>query len=369
MDILPIYLPQPLYILIVAIVACVAGAILGRLLMSFIKWLVKTNPKTLEHVDTKRLHAPLYTVLPVLAVFVAVRAVAPELMNGPVMTAIVKITSVALIYWLALRIIDILSKAMGRRYDITVSDNLRARSIHTQISVIKSIASFLIFLIALAAIFLMFDTLRGIGVSLLASAGVAGLVVGLAAQKTLGNLFAGIQIAFTQPIRLEDVVVVENEWGRVEEITLTYVVIRIWDLRRLVLPISYFLEKPFQNWTRQSADIIGAVEIFADYTMPIEPLREKLTELLKGNALWDQKTQGIQVTDCTADVIKIRILVSSADSSASWDLRCYVREAMVQFIQTEYPQCLPKTRAALESLHDDDHRDNQPAGRPPEALP
>ncbi len=360
---LPFYLPDSARLILIVLAAGIAGAIAGRLLMSVAKWLAKQNSKVFGHVNLARLSAPLYIVMPVLAVFIAIRAMAPEIMATPVFSGIVKVASVALLYWLVMRIIDIVTVAISRRYDMSVADNLRARRVRTQIMVIKSIANFIVFLLALAAVFLMFDTLRGLGVSLLASAGVAGLAIGFAAQKTLGNLLAGIQIAFTQPIRLEDAVVVENEWGWVEEITLTYVIIRLWDLRRLVLPISYFIEKPFQNWTRTSASIIGTVELYADYTLPIDPLREKLVALLETTNLWDKQVQVVQVTDCDKDVIKIRILVSAANSPTAWDLRCFVREQMIRFIQDTYPQCLPKTRAALESAHD--NRDQRPAGPAP----
>jgi small-conductance mechanosensitive channel len=360
---LPVYLPDSVRLILIAIAAAIAGAVIGRLLMSLAKWLVKREPKIFGQINLVRLATPLYIVMPVLAVFIALRTAAPQVMATPVFSAIVKVATVGLLYWLTIRIIDIVTVAISRRYDISVADNLRARRVRTQIMVIKSIANVIVFLLALSAVFLMFDTLRGLGVSLLASAGVAGLAIGFAAQKTLGNLLAGIQIAFTQPIRLEDAVVVENEWGWVEEITLTYVVIRLWDWRRLVLPISYFIEKPFQNWTRTSGSIIGTVELFADYTLPIDPLRERLVALLGTTDLWDKQVQVVQVSDCDKDVIKVRILVSAINSPTAWDLRCLVREQMIRFIQETYPQCLPKTRASLDSPHD--NRDQQPSGRAP----
>jgi len=356
-------LPNGVRLSLIAVTAAIAGAVAGRLLMSLAKWLARREPKIFGHVNLVRLATPLYIVLPVLSAFIALRMAAPEIMAAPVFSGIVKVASVALLYWLVMRIIDIVSIAVSRRYDMSVADNLRARRVRTQITVIKSIANVIVFLLALSTVFLMFDTLRGLGVSLLASAGVAGLAIGFAAQKTLGNLLAGIQIAFTQPIRLEDAVVVENEWGWVEEITLTYVVIRLWDWRRLVLPISYFIEKPIQNWTRTSASLIGTVELFADYTLPIDPLRERLVALLATTDLWDKRVQVVQVTDCDKDVIKVRILVSAVNSPTAFDLRCLVREQMIRFIQETYPQCLPKTRAALENSHD--NRDRRSAGPAP----
>lgn len=325
----------------------VVGLVLARIVMGLARWVLKQTPQIAAYFNVKRLRPPLFTALPVLTVFVTLRFFMPDSLDDPAFIGLIKVSSVALIYWLVIRIIDITSTAITRRYDITVRDNLRARQIHTRISVIRRILLFLVFVLALAAVFLMFEQLRTLGVSLLASAGIAGVVIGFAAQKTLGNLLAGIQIALTQPIRLEDAIVVENEWGWVEEITLTYVVLRLWDMRRLVLPISYFIEKPFQNWTRTSADIIGTVELYADYTLPVAPLRTKLKAILAGTTLWDGKTQVVQVTECDKAVMKIRILVSAGDSPTAWDLRCLVREQMIAFIHSEYPQCLPRTRADM----------------------
>jgi small-conductance mechanosensitive channel len=195
---------------------------------------------------------------------------------------------------------------------------------------------------------MLFESVRSVGVSIFASAGIAGLIIGLAAQKALGSILAGLQIAITQPIRLDDVVIVENEWGWIEEINLTYVVVRIWDKRRLVVPSTYFLDRPFQNWTRTSADILGTVFIYTDYTIPFEPLRQELTRLLESNPNWDGKVNVLQVTDSKENTLEIRALMSSPTSPQAWDLRVYVREKLVEFIQREYPQCLPRTRVALQ---------------------
>ena len=212
----------------------------------------------------------------------------------------------------------------------------------------RQVVLFVIVILTIAVTLMMFEPLRGIGVSMLASAGIAGLIIGLSAQKVLGNLLAGIQIAITQPIRLDDVVIVENEWGWIEEITLTYVLVKIWDLRRLVVPISYFIEKPFQNWTRTSADILGTVFIYADYTIPIGKLREELTRILQSTDLWDGKVNGLQVTDAKENTLELRALMSAIDSPKAWDLRCLVRERLITFVQEHYPQCLPKYRAELK---------------------
>jgi small-conductance mechanosensitive channel len=231
---------------------------------------------------------------------------------------------------------------------VNVSDNLRARAIHTQFGIVRKIAIVVIGVFALATVLMSFEEFRQLGAGILASAGLAGLVIGFAAQKTLGNLLAGIQIAITQPIRIDDVVVVEGEWGRIEEITLTYVVVRIWDLRRLVLPIGYFLEQPFQNWTRVSADVLGTVYLVVDYTVPVDEIRAQLERIVRESNLWDRKVCGVQVTGASEHGIEVRALVSAADSSKAWDLRCEVREKLIAFLQQNYPGSLPRVRAEIQ---------------------
>jgi small-conductance mechanosensitive channel len=192
-----------------------------------------------------------------------------------------------------------------------------------------------------------FDKVRQLGTTLLASAGIVGIIVGLAAQKSISTLFAGIQLAITQPIRIDDVVIVENEWGRIEEISLTYVVVRIWDLRRLIVPITYFLEKPFQNWTRISADLLGTVFLYVDYTVPVEAVRSELKSILENSKLWDGRVCVLQVTNASERTVELRALMSAADSSSAWELRCEVREKLIAFIRQNYPDALPKVRAEL----------------------
>ncbi|MEP5254911.1 MAG: mechanosensitive ion channel domain-containing protein [Winogradskyella arenosi] len=235
-----------------------------------------------------------------------------------------------------------------KRYDINAEDNLEARKMYTQINLLEKIIIFIIGLFAVGFILLSFDSIKKIGYGIFASAGLAGIIIGLSAQKVVGALLAGIQIAFTQPFRIDDAVVVENEWGWIEEINLTYVVIRLWDKRRLVLPSTYFLENPFQNWTRTSADIIGSVFLHTDYHVPFDELREALTTILENSPLWDKQVNVLQVTDSKADSVEIRILVSAKNSPTAWDLRVHVREKMIDFIQKNYPQSLPRTRVYLE---------------------
>jgi small-conductance mechanosensitive channel len=192
-----------------------------------------------------------------------------------------------------------------------------------------------------------FESVRKYGATLLTSAGVAGIIIGFAAQKTIANLLAGFQIAFTQPIKIDDAVIVEGEWGWIEEINLTYVVVKIWDLRRLILPITYFTEKSFQNWTRTSAQILGSVFLYTDYALPVDALRKKFDRVLENSDLWDGEAKSVQVTESSEHTMTIRLLMTAKNSPTAWDLRCLVREELISFIQQEYPDCLPRTRAEL----------------------
>ncbi|MBR8537243.1 mechanosensitive ion channel [Carboxylicivirga sediminis] len=250
--------------------------------------------------------------------------------------------------WLLIEVVSKLKFYLLRRFDITQEDNLKSRKLHTQINLLEKVIVFLILLIGLGLILMSIDSIREIGIGIFASAGVVGIIIGLSAQKIVGALLAGIQIAITQPFRVDDAVLVENEWGWIEEINLTYIVVRIWDKRRLVLPSTYFLEKPFQNWTRTTADIIGSVFIYTDYTISFDALRTELTRLLESTELWDKKVNVLQVTDAKQSTLEIRILVSAKNSPTAWDLRVFIREKMIEFIQRNYPQSLPKTRVMLE---------------------
>jgi small-conductance mechanosensitive channel len=272
------------------------------------------------------------------------------LLGLPVVYASVlsKLTSIILIVAVAVllcRAVSIAQSVILTRYDLTVSDNLRARKVYTQLHVINRVVYVMIGLVAVAAILMLFQEVRHVGTSLLASAGIVGIIGGFAAQKTLANLFAGFQIALAQPVRQDDVVVVEGEWGRVEEITLTYVIVHIWDDRRLVLPLSYFIEKPFQNWTRTSADIMGSVFVWVDYTFPVEEGRKALKAIIEASPLWDRRFWNLQVSDATEKTMQLRVLATSSDSSRSWDLRCEIREKFIAYIQLNHPGGLPRFRA------------------------
>ncbi|PKQ61300.1 mechanosensitive ion channel protein MscS [Labilibaculum manganireducens] len=249
--------------------------------------------------------------------------------------------------WLIIEVIRRIKTMFLKRFDISKEDNLTSRKLHTQFNILEKVLVFIIVLSATGLILLSFENIRKIGIGIFASAGLAGVIIGISAQKVVGTLLAGIQIAITQPFRIDDAVLVENEWGWIEEINLTYVVVRLWDQRRLVLPSTYFLEKPFQNWTRNNADIIGSVFLYTDYTIPFDALRKELTNLLTKSNLWDKKVNVLQVTDSKENTLEIRILVSAKNSPTAWDLRVYIREKMIEFIQNNYPNSLPKTRITI----------------------
>lgn len=252
---------------------------------------------------------------------------------------------IALVAWIAKTALHIWTTVYLRRFKLDAEDNLLARKHVTQTRILRRVCEILIVVVAFSAVLMTFDGVRQYGVSLLASAGAAGLVAGLALQPFLKNVFAGIQLAVTQPIRIDDALLVEGEWGNVEEITSTYVVIRLWDWRRLILPLSYFIEKPFQNWTRENAALIGTVMLYLDYEAPVEEIRSKVQEIALNSKLWDGKVANVQVTDFRQSTMEVRILVSAGSSPRAFDLRCEVREKLIGFLQRDYPQSLPRLRA------------------------
>lgn len=257
--------------------------------------------------------------------------------------------------WFCINLTFVFESALLRRYDISSADNLRARRIITQYKVFQRILYVLIVLLALAASLLAFEPVRKVGMGLLASAGIAGIVLGFSAQSTISNIFAGIQIALAQPIRLDDVVIVEGEWGRIEEIAFTYVVVRIWDQRRLVVPVRQFLERPFQNWTRTTAELLGTVTIHADYTVPVKQARAEVERICREEAgeLWDGRLAMLQVTDAGPENITLRALISARDASRAWDLRCLVRERLIEWLASEHPESLPVSRRLVRGTDHD----------------
>ncbi|WP_232820917.1 mechanosensitive ion channel family protein [Dyella sp. C11] len=315
-----------------------------------------------------RASAPMDWLVPLLMLVVALR-VLPDADVLPAFVLVQHVLLVALmvaVTWLVLRCLGAFEVAAIRRYPLDVADNLAARRMITQVRVLRRTADVLVLLLGASAILLTIPGVRQLGTSLLASAGVAGIALGIAAKPVLGNLIAGLQIALTQPIRLDDVVIIQGEWGRIEEITGTYVVVRIWDERRMVVPLGWFMENPFQNWTRNSAQLMGTVFLWMDYSVPIEPLREELRRLCRDAAEWDGRVCVLQVTDANERAVQLRALMSSADSGRNFDLRCKVREGLVAYIAAHYPRALPRLRADMAPGSDgssgkpapsDDHAD------------
>ncbi|SPJ32158.1 mechanosensitive ion channel family protein [Kushneria phyllosphaerae] len=250
--------------------------------------------------------------------------------------------------------VNIGERALREHYRVDVADNLNARKVHTQIAVLRKIVNFLIVLVAVASMLMLFDKVRQLGTSILASAGIMGVVLGFAAQKIFGNLLAGVQIALTQPIQLDDAVVVQGEWGWIEELTLTYVVVRLWDWRRLVLPITWFLDNPFENWTRRTNDLIGSVMLYADFSLPLDALQEEATRIAQNSPLWSGVVCKVQLLEMTEYNMQLRVLVSARGGGDTFDLRCEMREGLIRFIAREYPDAFPRMRVMMpdrNSLH------------------
>lgn len=295
-------------------------------------------------VQIDRLPPPLRLLLPAIALLLALPWIDFPAGLQDTFNHGLQLWVIAAVAWLMQRIVVVIRELLQEEYPVDVADNLHARRVQTQFQVISRIITILIGVIAVAASLMTFESVRQFGVSLLASAGVLGIVLGFAAQETLGTLISGIQIAITQPIRLDDVVIVDGTYGRIQEITLTYVVINTWDERNLIVPIRYFLENVFENWTYTESRILGTVYLYTDYAVPIERVRAQLERVLKANELWDGRMWNLQVTDSTERGVELRALMSAPDSASAWNLRVQVREKMVEFLQREYPDSLPVVR-------------------------
>jgi len=334
--------------------ALLVGFIIHYMFFLILERLTKHTQNTFDDSLIKYCRKPSRLIV----LLIAVSFILPLLNLPPkileLLKHIISLCFIASVAWLLIQMSFALEDVILRRYEIDIKDNLQARKIRTQLQVFKRIVMVVIGIIALGAMLMTFDKVRQLGTSILASAGIVGIIVGMAAQRTITTFLAGIQIAVTQPIRVDDVVIVENEWGRIEEITLTYVVVRIWDLRRLVLPITYFIEKPFQNWTRVTADLLGTVFLYVDYTVPIQAIRDELHRILKNLDHWDGKVWGLQVTNSNERTVELRALMSAPDAPTAWNLRCEVREKLIEFIQKNYPDGLPKVRAELKDFRKDE---------------
>jgi small-conductance mechanosensitive channel len=328
-----------------------AGIGVGILSFSVLSFLYKRFEKRTKQMifTSARTHlfGPLKWIFPVISLFpfLSFTHIPPEALEY--IKQVLKIVLVGEVAWLIIRSANIFEDLILSHYRIDEKDNLQARKIYTQVQFFKRVFMIGVGVLALAVILMSFKEVRQLGATLLASAGVAGIVLGFAAQRTLSTFIAGLQIAITQPIRIDDVVIVENEWGRIEEITLTYVVVRIWDMRRLVVPITYFTEKSFQNWTRTSADILGTVYLYTDYTVSVQQVREELHRLLQQSSYWDGEVWNLQVTNLTDRTVELRALMSARNASDAWNLRCEIREKLLEYVKEHFPELYPRIRAEI----------------------
>jgi len=349
------HFPDLVWDFLLVAVAIVIGLILKFMLSLLLRKKPKENRPSfsLTRAVLNRLGQPFSYFLPLLIFNILIPLMKIRENLSPFLNKSIEILLTLSFANVLIAVVKVFEDYVYHTFDIDKADNLKERKIRTQLQFVRRLAISLIIILTICVILLSFNNLRKIGAGLLTGVGVGGIIIGFAAQKSLGNFLAGFQIAFTQPLRIDDVLVIEGEWGRVEEITLTYVVVKIWDERRLILPINYFVEKPFQNWTRNTADILGTVFVYMDYTVPLDALRKELTRLLENNQLWDRRVNILQVTNASERTIEIRALMSASNSSRAFDLRCDVREGLITFIRENYPDSFPQTRAMLKQENPD----------------
>jgi small-conductance mechanosensitive channel len=332
----------------------VSAAIVALLLHAALLWLARRfmgERQTFLRTVLAATMGPTRLGLLLIALAIALPTTPLAGETADILARLLGLVTICLLGWVALTALHIGADLYLRRFRLDLADNLLARKHVTQVRVFERVLEVVIVLVTIGFALMTFDAVRQYGVTLFASAGVAGIIAGLAARPVLSNFFAGVQLAVAQPIRIDDAVIVENESGNIEEITFSYVVVKLWDLRRMVVPLSYFIEKPFQNWTRTGGELIGTVFLYVDHTAPVETIRRKLTEIVGQSNLWNGKVASLQVSDCKETTIELRALVSADNASTLWDLRCDVREKLIDFLQREYPTALPRRRyEAAESV-------------------
>lgn len=355
-------MPSWLWNLIIIVSAVILGLIIKVIIKALLNFYKNRNDYSLFRSIILHLGRPMNHFVPLLMLNLMSPLMDMQKKYYLPYTRGVEIALIISFAVLLVSVIHIFEDYVYHVYDFNKEDNLEERKIRTQMQFIRKVIVTLIVFITIAVILLSFENVRKIGAGLLTGVGIGGIIIGFAAQKSLANFLAGFQIAFTQPIRIDDVLVVEGEWGRVEDITLTYVVLNIWDQRRLILPINYFIEKPFQNWTRVSSEILGTVFLYLDYNTPIDKLREEFDRLLDASLLWDKRVKVIQVTDASEKTIQVRVLVSARNSGQAFDLRCYLRENLIKFIQENHPESLPANRSLLVNI-DQPTKDTPGVGR------
>ena len=344
-----LHLPYFLWNILLGLAAVITGYIIKFLLAMFLKYTARNiTDYSLVRSVVNRLGKPINYFLPVIVFNIVMPFMELSAQQTKVLSKVVEISLIISFGFTLVGLVKVFEDYMYHTYDLKKEDNLRERKLRTQLQFLRKLSISMILVLTFCAVLLSFDNLRKIGAGLLTGVGVGGIIVGFAAQRSLSNFLAGMQIAFTQPIRIDDVLVVEGEWGRVEEITLTYVVLGIWDERKLILPINYFIEKPFQNWTRTGSNILGTAFLYLDYTAPVDAIRTEFERLLEDQPLWDGRVKVVHVTNITEQTMEIRLLVSARSSGRAFDLRCYLREKMMLFIQEKHPYCLPRRRAEVD---------------------
>jgi small-conductance mechanosensitive channel len=342
------WLPNQVVAMLILALACVIALVLYNSLRKLLRHLLAGRQPYLFSVFM-RLRSVTRLGLLILAMIVAIPVVPLDSVTAHWLARLLLIAIIALIGWAAITALDIAADLFLRRFRIDTDDNLLARKHLTQVRVLLRATDVLVVIITIGAALMTFEPVRQYGVSLFASAGVAGLVAGLAARPVLSNLFAGVQLAMTQPIRIDDQVIVENESGTIEEITSTYVVVRLWDWRRMIVPLTYFIEKPFQNWTRETSALIGSAFIYVDYRAPVAAIREKFTEIVKASKNWNGDVVSLAVTDAKERTMELRCLMSANSAGQAFDLRCEVREQLIDFLQKEHPDALPRQRTEVST--------------------
>jgi small-conductance mechanosensitive channel len=353
-------------VLLSAMLALVGHALLYRVLGR----IARRSTSVVDDALVRHTCGPTRVLLPLFAVSATIDTLPASSTALALLHHVVVIGAIVATAWTIVGLIDAAREIIEARYRIDVVNNLAARRIRTQVELIERIAVGVVAVVALAAVLMTFPSVRQLGVSLFASAGVAGIVLGVAARPVLGNLIAGIQIAMSQPIRIDDVVVLDGEFGRVEEINLTYVVLRLWDERRMIVPLAYFIEKPFTNWTRTRSSMLGTVDLYADYLVDVDALRAELNLVVRSTDLWDGRVANLQVNDVTDRALQLRAVVSAGNSAASGDLRALVRERLLAALRRQ-AEALPLVRAELlgraekGEAHERGARRAEPAPAPP----
>ena len=344
-DALPFAPPWAVSVVVLVVATAVAWIVHAATLAIMARVVRTRRPYLLSVLDQTR--NPTRLGLLLIAMAIALQSAPLGAETRAFVSRLLGLGVICLVGWMVLTALGIAADIYLMRFAVATPDNLLARKHVTQVRVLLRVAEVIIVLVTLGFALMTFNEVREFGVTLFASAGVAGLVAGLAARPVMSNFLAGVQIAISQPIRIGDAVIVESEWGTVEEITFSYVVLKLWDLRRLVVPISYFIEKPFQNWTRTGSELVGAVMLYVDHTTPVDTVRKKLTEIVAQSKLWNGKVASLQVTDCKETTIELRALVSADNAGAVSDLRAEVREKLVDFLQREHPHALPRRRTEI----------------------